>query len=99
MEDGCVSSKSTDFQKAIQDIRFDVLVANGNDDFEKEFQKLFNLIEAMGTEILALRKENQELKDEINRLKGEQGKPDVRPKIKSKDISSEAERKKIKKRK
>lgn len=37
--------------------------------------------------------ENQALRNELNRLKGEQGKPDIRPnKDKSRDISSEKER-------
>jgi hypothetical protein len=41
-----------------------------------------------------LRKENQALKDEINKLKGEQGKPDIKPNNKNDgDISSEQERK------
>jgi hypothetical protein len=49
--------------------------------------------------ILNQREENQRLKDEINRLKGEQGKPDIKGDKKkksqeqSKDISSESERK------
>lgn len=95
-EDACVSSKPIDFQQTIKDIKLDVLMANGDDGFKKELQKWFSLFETMATEILALRVENQKLKDENNRLKGEQGKPDIRPQTKNKDISSEAERRKIK---
>jgi hypothetical protein len=41
-----------------------------------------------------LLKENQSLKDEVNRLKGEQGKPDIKAnKKKDGNISSEKERK------
>lgn len=58
------------------------------------FVVLFNLVERASAEIAALREENQRLKDEINRLKGEQGKPDIRPgRKKDGDISSEKERK------
>lgn len=37
--------------------------------------RLLNLVELLYAEVLALRQENQRLKDEIARLKGEQGKP------------------------
>ena len=56
---------------------------------------LLNAVEQFSKEIDELRKKNQELTDEINRLKGEQGKPNIRPQKdkKDKDISSESERK------
>ena len=58
------------------------------------FKKLLNLIERLAGENAALESERQELRDEINRLKGEQGKPDIKAdKKKTGDISSEAERK------
>ena len=62
-------------------------------------QILLNVIEQQHQTIVELRKENQELRDEINRLKGEDGKPNVKGKTKGnkKDISSEKERKKPKK--
>ena len=53
---------------------------------------LLNLVERQATEIATLRKQNQELRDEINRLKGEQGKPDIKPNHKAGNISSEEER-------
>ena len=60
------------------------------------FSTLFNLVEFMFTENEKQRKEIQLLKDEINRLKGEQGKPDIKGKNnpKGNDLSSEQERKK-----
>jgi len=39
---------------------------------------LVNLVEMLAEENALLRKENQVLRDEINRLKGEQGKPNIR---------------------
>jgi len=41
---------------------------------------LSNLVEALYQENLSLKAENQRLKDEINRVKGEKGKPDIKPK-------------------
>lgn len=60
---------------------------------------LLNLVEQLYAQVIALREENQRLKDEINRLKGEQGRPSF-PKPRSKgasqaqpeDLSSEMER-------
>jgi len=55
---------------------------------------LYNLVEDLVSENTRLLENNQKLKDEINRLKGEQGKPDIKPnKKKDGDISSEKERK------
>jgi hypothetical protein len=63
-------------------------------------KKLLNLIETLNQEILELKGQNQELRDEINRLKGEQGKPTIKPNKKDPgQYSSEKERKKPKKRK
>jgi hypothetical protein len=60
-------------------------------------QQLANLLEQSLADNDTLRTEVQRLKDEINRLKGEQGKPDIKPKKPkppSTDHSSEEERKK-----
>src|SRR5438552_2780482 len=59
------------------------------------FALLLNLVEELRQENLALRAENQGLRDEVARLKGEQGKPDIRPqapKAPPRDYSSERER-------
>lgn len=68
-------------------------------DFEtrRVVQQLANLLEQSLADNDTLRTEVQRLKDEINRLKGEQGKPDIKPnkpKPPSTDHSSEEERKK-----
>ena len=62
---------------------------------------LYNLVEEMNQEIRELHEQIQYLRDENNRLKGEQGKPDVKPDKKppSSDCSSEKERHRPKKRK
>lgn len=55
---------------------------------------LYNLVEDVFSDNTRLREENQALKDEINKLKGEQGKPDIKPNNKNAgNISSEQERK------
>lgn len=60
---------------------------------------LANLLEQALADIDALRAENQRLKDEINRLKGEQGRPSVKPNKppvqNTTDHSSEQHRKKL----
>ena len=56
--------------------------------------KLLNLIERVVGENEFLEAELQQLRDEVNRLKGEQGQPNIKSnKKKHKDISSEDERK------
>lgn len=60
---------------------------------------LLNLVEDLKSENDALRKEVQELRDEINRLQGEQGQPSVKPSKRQpkQDHSSEKERRRPKK--
>lgn len=61
---------------------------------------LLNLVEEVKQENGQLRETIQQLRDEINRLKGEQGKPDIKPgkkKGERNDHSSEKERRKPKK--
>jgi len=54
---------------------------------------LLNVIEAQVAEIGAVRAENQRLRDEVNRLKGEQGAPTILPsKRAATDHASERER-------
>lgn len=61
---------------------------------KKVFNGLFNLIEVLASENEKLTAENQQLKNKINVLKGEQGKPDIKSNNrKKKNISSEQERK------
>ncbi len=56
------------------------------------FKSLFNLIEHLYSANEALKEENQQLKDKINCLKGEQGKPDIKKNTQQIDHSSEQER-------
>jgi len=61
--------------------------------------RLLNLIEAVSTDLRDAQAENQRLRDEVNRLKGEQGKPKIKantPKPPRVDYSSEQERRKPK---
>ncbi|MFZ4700136.1 MAG: hypothetical protein ACOYMG_08780 [Candidatus Methylumidiphilus sp.] len=52
---------------------------------------MLNLVERLTGGNTSLESERQELRDEINRLKGEQGKPDIKAdKKKAGDISSKA---------
>lgn len=66
------------------------------DSLDKKTQEavyiLYNLIEELSTTVRKLQEENQRLRDENNILKGEQSRPKIRP-SKSRDISSEQERK------
>ena len=42
-------------------------------------QRLLNLLEEVMADLRAAQAENQRLRDEINRLKGEQGVPTIKP--------------------
>src|SRR6266705_1669147 len=56
---------------------------------------LLNVLEAVMADLRAAQAENQRLRDEINRLKGEQGTPTIKantPQQPNKDYSSEQER-------
>ena len=65
-----------------------------NKEAKKILYILYNHLEEVFSEYTRLTAENQTLKDEINRLKGEQGKPDIKANSnKDGDISSEQARK------
>lgn len=71
-----------------------------DDDLRKTINLLLNLIEDVYTQNQGLLSENKELKDEINRLKGEQGVPKFgkgKDKKESEDYSSEKNRRRKKK--
>ncbi|MBP9693075.1 MAG: transposase [Alphaproteobacteria bacterium] len=78
-----------ELNKAVEAINFEVL----DPALKVTFNLFLNKIEEQERLIKQLQLKNQQLQDENNRLKGEQGKPDIRPQTSSKDISSEAERK------
>src|SRR3989475_6550013 len=70
------------------------------DDRARELvRQLLNLLEDVMTDLRVAQAENQRLRDEINRLKGEQGRPTIKsnqPQPPSPDHSSEQERRKPK---
>lgn len=61
--------------------------------YAKIIRTLLFIIEEQNREIEFLKAENQKLRDEINLLKGEQAKPQIRGSKKNRNISSEKERK------
>ncbi len=64
-------------------------------------RQLLNLVEKLSADLRDAQAENQRLRDEVNRLKGEQGKPKIKgntPKPPMSDHSSEKERKKTRQR-
>jgi hypothetical protein len=86
----------------IKDVLKDIDIAFDHVDekIKETIFALLNIIETQAKAITDLRQQLQELKAEINRLKGEQGKPVIKPNTKNKehkDISSEKERKQEKK--
>jgi len=80
--------------KVLEDIQ-NKIKKTGDEKSKEILLVLYNLIEAIFSNNTKLQKENQTLKDEINNLKGEQGKPTIKPGRREKDgnISSENERK------
>jgi hypothetical protein len=78
----------------------DIDLSNIQDENARQLiSRLLNLIEAVTTDLRDAQAENQRLRDEINRLKGEQGKPKIKantPKPPRVDYSSEKERRKPK---
>jgi hypothetical protein len=56
---------------------------------------LMNQLEELATKVKTQAAEIQRLRDEINRLKGEQAKPKIKPNVEPKLISCEKERKAI----
>lgn len=58
---------------------------NDHDSIRNLITLLLNAIESQSKNIEELRKENQSLKDEINRLKGEKGKPKISPNVPEKE--------------
>ena len=83
-------------KNAIQDIIVDLHseTASLSDPKTKDiFNGLLNLIDRLYSENESLREENQQLNDEVNGLKGEQGKPNIKANTQQSDHSSEQERK------
>ncbi len=82
-----------DIQKAIEEIN--ISINSVTDPVARAIiSQLLNIIEHQAQEIKTFKAENQKLRDENNRLKGEQGKPNI-PARSRKNISSEKERGKL----
>jgi len=60
------------------------------------FIRLMNLVENLSAKVTEQAEEIQRLRDEVNRLKGEQGKPSIKPKKPASALSSEKERRESK---
>ncbi len=75
----------------IKNLNIEKIDFNDHDSIRNLITLLLNVIESQSQIIEELRKENQSLKDEINRLKGEKGKPRISPNVseKEKDFQSQ----------
>lgn len=82
-----VAGKSKTIQQELSEIgRTLQTVDFSNPDQMRAFvSNLLNLIEIQHNEIEKLGTENQQLKDEINTLKGQKGRPNIKPNIKDQD--------------
>ena len=69
----------------IKNLNIEKMDFNNHDSIRNLFTLLLNVIESQSQIIEELRKENQSLKDEINRLKGEKGKPKISPNVPEKE--------------
>lgn len=78
-----------ELNQAIEKIDIEALEPN----LQVLFRLLLNNIEEQDRIIKEVRTENQALRNEINRLKREKGKPSIRPQTPPQDVSSEKERK------
>ena len=86
-------SKKEGFQEILKGVE-SIMSSISDLETKKVFNKLLNLVETIHSEKEELKEKNQQLKDEISHLKGEQGKPDIKGKNqKDGNISSEQERK------
>lgn len=65
--------------KELLHIDFSTIDFNKHDFIRAILQHLRNLVETLYKQNLSLKSQNQQLKDEINRLKGEKGKPNIKP--------------------
>lgn len=85
-----------DLTKTLQDLNLDLDVI-ADPTLRRCFVSLLNIIQQLSAENTRLREENQKQKDEIARLKGEQGRPNVKPNKpangRGTDYSSEKRRK------
>lgn len=69
----------------MKEININELDFDNKESIKKTFQLLFNFIEYLVAENNELKIDNQNLKNELNILKGEKGKPDIKPNKKNSD--------------
>jgi len=81
-----------DIQKTIVDLHSES-AALSDPKTKDIFHTLLNLVDTLYSENESLKEQNQQLNDEVNRLKGEQGKPMIKANSQPSDHSSEKERK------
>jgi len=81
-----------DIQEIIVDLHSET-AALSDPKTKDTFNTLLNVIDKLYSENESLKEQNQQLKDEVNCLKGEQGKPTIKANSKPSDHSSEKERK------
>jgi hypothetical protein len=88
----------TSIPDKIKNLNLEKMDFNDHDSIKNFITLLVNVIESQSKIIEELRKENQSLRDEINRLKGEKGKPKFSPNVpeKKEDVQSPSvEKKKV----
>ncbi len=68
--------KPADISKVLESIQPDIETIE-DPKIKRLLSVLLNLVGVLASDNARWRQENQALKDEINRLKGEQGKPDI----------------------
>jgi hypothetical protein len=71
--------------KEIKNLNIEKMDFNDHDSIRNLIILLLNVIESQSKNIEELKKENQSLKDEVNRLKGEKGKPKFSPNVLEKE--------------
>lgn len=79
------------------DMRRIVNIENIDFSSEEGKKEILNILEILCERITELEKTNQEQRDEINRLKGEKGKPEIKPNKKEEDNEPNNEKEKMEK--
>ncbi len=75
----------TSIPDEIKNLNLEKIDLNNRDAIKNLIILLLNTIDSQARSVQNLQIENQELKDEINRLKGEKGKPKISPNVPEKE--------------
>jgi len=81
----------TSIPDSLKNLNIEQIDFNDHESIKNLIKLLLNVIESQSKNIEELRKENQSLKDEINRLKGEKGKPKFSPNVPEKIESPQSQ--------